>query len=351
MLKKFFAAALATLTVSASFFGCTTDTGENGDNFYNYDLSEYITLKNVELKIDRATLDQELINTYREAAKNASTTTVYGGSAENAQPADGITVENGDTANIDYVGKLNGVAFAGGTAQGSDLVIGSGSFIDGFESGLVGASVGETRDLHLTFPEAYHSADLAGKSVIFTVTVNYIKRAVYPEYNEDNVKKYTGSTIAELEKELIGNLIFDKMYAEATVIKYPEKELSNIVSKYVTTYTNQAQQYGMTLEAYVSAAYQMSLTQFNAQIETLAQRYVKRDLLTYSLLEKFPELKIADDSYENEAKALYDELKANGEYTGTYADFVTYNDKYEILISLYSRRILSYFTDNATVTD
>ena len=107
----------------------------------------------------------------------------------------------------------------------------------------------------------------------------------------------------------------------------------------------------MTLEAYVSAAYQMSLTQFNAQIETLAQRYVKRDLLTYSLLEKFPELKIADDSYENEAKALYDELKANGEYTGTYEDFVTYNDKYDILISLYSRRILSYFTDNATVTD
>ncbi len=347
MLKRILSTALAAITVTAALCGCSGKT----DAYYNYDLDEYNSVSSMELKIDRATLDKKMLSSYQSAAANAATTTIYGGSSADAKPAEGIKVENGDTANIDYVGKLNGVAFAGGTAKGSDLVIGSGSFIDGFESGLIGATVGETRDLNLTFPEAYHSADLAGKSVIFTVTVNYIKRPVYPEYNEENVKKYTGYTIAELEKDLIGNIIFDNIFASATVKKYPEKELSNIIAKYVEAYTQQAQQYGMTLEAYVSAAYQMSLTQFNTQIESMAQQYVKRDLLTYYILEQIPELKISDSEYETEAKALYDEMKASGEYTGTFEDFTTYNDKYDILISIYTRNIIKYFSDNATVTD
>ena len=354
MIKKIIAATLSALALSASFLGCAVNPNKNqqtGSEFYNYDLSEYITVKSMELALDRATLDKELISTYRSAAKNDATSTTYGGSSENAQPAEGITVENGDTANIDYVGTLNGVAFAGGTAQGSDLEIGSGSFIDGFESGLVGAKVGETRALNLTFPEAYHSAELAGKSVVFTVTVNYIKRPVYPEYNEENVKKYTGMTVSELEKELVGNIIFDNMYNDATVIKYPEKEVTDIVTKYVTAYTQQAQQYGMTLEAYVTAAYRMTLEQFNAQLDTMAKQYVKRDLLTYYIVNQIPELKIADSDYEAEAKALYDELKASGEYTGTYENFVEYNDKYDIMISLYTRRILAHFSENATVNN
>ena len=84
-------------------------------------------------------------------------------------------VEDGDTANIDYVGKKDGVAFDGGTADGYDLVIGSGSFIDGFEDGLIGAEIGSTVDLNLEFPDDYQSEELAGKAVVFTVTVNYVK--------------------------------------------------------------------------------------------------------------------------------------------------------------------------------
>ena len=88
-------------------------------------------------------------------------------------------VENGDTVNIDYVGKYADTkeAFDGGTASGASLVIGSGSYIDGFESGLIGVKKGETVDLNLTFPEDYGAADLAGKDVIFTVTVNSISVA------------------------------------------------------------------------------------------------------------------------------------------------------------------------------
>ena len=89
------------------------------------------------------------------------------------------TVQDGDTVNIDYVGKYADTkeAFDGGTANGADLVIGSNSYIEGFESGLVGAEIGETRDLDLTFPADYGAESLAGKEVVFTVTVNSIKVA------------------------------------------------------------------------------------------------------------------------------------------------------------------------------
>ena len=88
-------------------------------------------------------------------------------------------VQDGDTVNIDYVGKYADTqeAFDGGTAQGADLVIGSHSYIDGFEDGLIGAKAGETRDLNLTFPENYGAANLAGKDVVFTVTVNTISES------------------------------------------------------------------------------------------------------------------------------------------------------------------------------
>ncbi len=88
-------------------------------------------------------------------------------------------VQDGDTVNIDYVGKYadSGEAFDGGTAEGATLVIGSGSYIDGFESGLIGVNAGDTVDLNLTFPEDYSATDLAGKDVVFTVTVNSISVA------------------------------------------------------------------------------------------------------------------------------------------------------------------------------
>ncbi|MDO4488889.1 MAG: FKBP-type peptidyl-prolyl cis-trans isomerase, partial [Eubacteriales bacterium] len=85
-------------------------------------------------------------------------------------------IADGDTANIDYEGKKDGVAFDGGSATNYSLVIGSGTFIDGFESGLIGKKKGETVELNLTFPETYGNADLAGKAVVFTVKINSITR-------------------------------------------------------------------------------------------------------------------------------------------------------------------------------
>lgn len=84
--------------------------------------------------------------------------------------------QNGDTVVIDFAGYLDGVAFEGGTAQNFPLVLGSGQFVPGFEEQLVGMEKGETRDINITFPENY-VPDLAGKDVVFTVTVNDIVKA------------------------------------------------------------------------------------------------------------------------------------------------------------------------------
>lgn len=95
------------------------------------------------------------------------------------------TVQKGDVAVIDFEGKKDGVAFEGGTAKGFYLNIGSGQFIPGFEDGVIGMKKGETKDLNLTFPKEYNSAELAGKDVVFTVTVHEIKEKVKPEINDD----------------------------------------------------------------------------------------------------------------------------------------------------------------------
>ena len=102
------------------------------------------------------------------------------------------TAKEGDTVNIDYVGKIDGTEFDGGSDQGADLKLGSGKFIDGFEDGLIGAKKGETRTLDLTFPEDY-TQDLAGKAVEFTVTVNAVKEPLTEPTDQwvaDNIEGY-----------------------------------------------------------------------------------------------------------------------------------------------------------------
>lgn len=98
-------------------------------------------------------------------------------------------VENGDIVNLDYSGSADGVKFDGGTAQGQELVIGSGSFIPGFEDGMIGMNVGETKDITVKFPENYHAENLAGKDAVFTVTVNKIEKEELPELNDEFAKE------------------------------------------------------------------------------------------------------------------------------------------------------------------
>ena len=112
-------------------------------------------------------------------------------------------IENGDTANIDLEGFKDGVAFEGGKAEGHNLVIGSGSFIPGFEDQLVGKKAGEEVDVNVTFPADYHAEELAGAPVVFKVKVNAVKVKELPELNDDFAKDTSEfDTLEELKKSI-----------------------------------------------------------------------------------------------------------------------------------------------------
>lgn len=105
------------------------------------------------------------------------------------QTSSKIEAQNGDVVNIDYVGKLDGVAFSGGTAQGALLELGSGTYIDGFESQVVGMRTGETKTIEVTFPENYFSTDLAGQDCTFDITLNHIYQEVEDACQEGDIVK------------------------------------------------------------------------------------------------------------------------------------------------------------------
>ena len=96
--------------------------------------------------------------------------------------------QDGDTTNINYAGTVDGVAFAGGTAENHNLVLGSGMFIPGFEDQVVGMNIGEERDINVTFPEEYQAKELAGKAAVFHVKLNSISYKEMPEINDDFAK-------------------------------------------------------------------------------------------------------------------------------------------------------------------
>lgn len=128
---------------------------------------------------------------------------------------------DGDTVNIDYVGRIDGVAFDGGDTKGSgaDLTLGSGTYIDDFEDQIVGHTPGETFDVTVTFPEDYGNEDLNGKEAVFETTLNYIKESVTPELTDDWVKENLGesmslNSIDELKAFVKSTMLYDNQASD-----------------------------------------------------------------------------------------------------------------------------------------
>ena len=176
--------------------------------------------------------------------------------------------EEGDTVNIDYKGFKDGVEFEGGSAEGYDLKLGSGSFIPGFEEQLIGAKEGEEKELNLTFPEDYHAEDLAGAAVVFNVKVNEVKTEVVPELNDDfakelNIKEV--ETVEDLKKNVRTRLESRKQAdaenkAESALMEalvdiveadIPDVMIEDEVQGQINQLANQLQQYGMSLTSYL----------------------------------------------------------------------------------------------------
>ena len=296
MQKRLIAAiAVCALTVSAIGCGGSTGTAKNS-KIRSYDVEKYVTLGDydgmeVEVAGDFDVSDDDVVSYINSMLS-------YYPSYEDT---DKQTVEEGDFANIDYEGKKDGVAFDGGTAQGYVLEIGSGTFIEGFEEGLIGVNVGDTVDLNLTFPENYQSEDLAGADVVFTVTVNKIVEKVEASYDQltdeyvasnlnyesvdalyNETKSYMESSNEQNRVAAEREAVLDKLL-ENSKIAVPDGLLDMKVDQYIQQFTVQNCKDGKTLSDYLSANYNMTEEDFKTTITKEMESNLNDELVLEAL--------------------------------------------------------------------
>lgn len=203
-----------------------------------------------------------------EDIDNYITSNVLSSFATDEQVTDRAAAD-GDTVNIDYVGRIDGVAFDGGNTNGggADLKLGSGTYIDNFEEQIVGHTPGETFDVTVTFPEDYGNEDLNGKEAVFETTLNYIKETVTPELTDDWVKENLSETMSlnnidELKAFVKSTMLYDNQASDVYTalhdkVSYTD-ELPQIALDYyrdvllyrIYTY---AQKYGTTMDTLLSS--------------------------------------------------------------------------------------------------
>ncbi|MFA7672387.1 MAG: trigger factor [Clostridia bacterium] len=318
----------------------------------SYANSKYITLAKYEgvqiQNADIAVTDEELAGEIEYILNDY---------AENVKYTEGI-VQDGDVANIDYVGTVDGEAFSGGADTDSDLEIGSGSFIDGFEDGLIGVQVGDTVSLELTFPTNYadsdgNLSDLAGKNAVFTVTVNYITRAVAPEFTDEFVISLSLSytTTAEYESYIkdelyqykLNNAVWEKIIAETVLINYPDslQEKIDTVREYYEYYQTY---YGYaTFNEFTVAALDQTEEEFDAWNLAQNQEYVMQEMISQSIAE------LEDLSLTEE------EIQAGYENYASYYGYETVDELLEayeedsIQANLLINKVQEYVTGKAVV--
>lgn len=271
------------------------------------------------------------------------------------------TVQKWDTANIDFEGKLNGEAFDGGTSKGYDLEIGSGSFIDGFEEGLIGVEVGQTVDLPLTFPENYGSADLAGKDVVFTVTVNEIKRA--PELTDELVSTISDGAYADadsyreslrselqagkestLESQMKADLL--AQVAEGSTIKdYPQEVIDYLVDNNRTYYENYAAAYSMEYEDFLTQYLGMTEEQFEEETLAQAKDFMQQEMYLTAIAEA-EGIEVSDEEFAQESQKYAEQYGFD-----STEDFVAQNGERNIRTSILQGKVLDFLLENAVITE
>lgn len=266
--------------------------------------------------------------------------------------------KEGDTVNIDYVGKIDGEEFDGGSDQGADLKLGSGKVIDGFEDGLIGARKGETRTLNLTFPEDY-TQDLAGKAVEFTVTVNAVKEPLSEPTDQwvadniegyDNIADYKAGIRSEQEESneqtaenQVRYAAWTQVIDNCTINEYPETLVEvgkKLYEQQVETYAKYA---GMELDAYIESS---GLTQeeYQSNMEEYGKNVAAQALVCQAICDK-EGFAIGDDDYQ---KALQDMLT---EYGCTEDELIQTYGQDNVEQSIMLNRVSNLILENANVTE
>ena len=226
---------------------------------------------------------------------------------------EGRSAQNGDIANIDFVGTVDGVKFDGGEAEGFDLTLGSGQFIPGFEDQVVGMNIGEKKDVHVTFPENYQAEALKGKAAVFAVTLNALKAKELPELTDEFIKDATGSATVEeykaktkerLQKQAdrrandaTENSILEAIAANAEA-EIPQAMIEREIDSLVQKFEYQLMYQGLKLEDYLNFL-KVSLADFRKNYEEQAKKNVMSQLIISHIVK---EEKIEATAEEVDAK-------------------------------------------------
>lgn len=243
-----------------------------------------ITFKKVEYNVKDEDIEAEL-NRLRE--RNSRMVTV-----------EGRSVENGDTVIIDYSGSVDGVKFEGGTAEKQTLVIGSGTFIPGFEEQLIGMNVGEERDINVKFPEEYHAENLKGKDSVFHIKLHEIKKKELPELTDDFIKDsvgaesleaYKAEVRARLEKQNadraereIEDAIVKKISENATV-EIPDALIEMQIDRMIEEMNYRLSYQGLKLEDYLKYVGK-SIEDYRNEYKPQAEGIVKSQLVIEKII-------------------------------------------------------------------
>lgn len=336
-MKKKIMLLLCAVCAAALLGGCGTDQKENSDKkestgkeeasgskeqkTVEYNATDYVELgeyKGLEVSLGSYEVTDEDVK--NEVANALLAYPVY-------EDTDKDTVEDGDFVNIDYEGLKDGVAFSGGTAQGAVLEIGSNSFIDGFEEGLIGVKVGEKVALDLTFPENYQNEELAGQAVVFNVTVNKIVNKSDMTYDmlddafvEKNMSSQGYKTVADFENGVREQLeesksatkkqetqaaVIQKLKEVCKVKEFPEGLLDQRMEEYMDRFNANLEAYGMKLEDYLETS-NVTEEDFEAQAKQLVTETLEGELMIEAIAQK-ENIEIGDEEFEEYKKDVVEE--------------------------------------------
>ena len=250
-------------------------------------LGEYkgITFKKVEYNVKDEDIDSEITRLQERNSRMVEVTD--------------RAVINGDTVEIDYSGSVDGVKFEGGTAEKQTLVIGSNTFIPGFEEQLIGMNIGEDRDINVKFPEEYHAENLKGKDAVFAIKLHGIKKKELPEVNDEFIKDAVGAESVEAyktevrerlekqnadraERELEDEIV--KKITETAEVEIPDALVEGQIDRMVQEMSYRLSYQGLKLEDYLKYLGK-SMEDYRKEYKEQAESIVKSQLVIEQIIE------------------------------------------------------------------
>lgn len=274
-------------------------------------------------------------------------------------------VEEGDRVNINYAGTVDGVAFTGGTddsEEGTNLTVGAGGFVPGFEEGIIGVMPGETVDVNVTFPEDYHE-ELAGKDAVFAITVNGIapselteellsylntEMTTIEEYRQFVYDKLMKSKQDEFDyyyDNQVEDAIISTLIEECTYMEVPEELVERYHSNIVNNLTVTANRYGVDLETYGFLAYGMlSLEDFEKLMESWAEQSAKQ-AVAFQAIANIEDLNVSDEKLDEELEST-----AASYGLGSVDEFLNGGSKEEYREYLMFENVINFLRERTQVT-